>query len=95
MVKSFIVGKMAAELLDILEILIFENAHFSSNKNLQNLLLITAIKVTHLTLRTCLAFPVYMYMGISDASICMYVLWHIAQAISSIPKYVATYDRIY
>ena len=43
-VKAFMAAKLQLELIDFLEKLVFENSKFSSNRKLQNLLIITALK---------------------------------------------------
>ncbi len=44
-VKAFMAANMPSELIEILEKLVLEGSAFNENKNLQNLLLLTAIKV--------------------------------------------------
>jgi hypothetical protein len=46
-VKSFMQAGLQAELIELLEKIVLQNSSFSNNHNLQNLLIITAIKVTH------------------------------------------------
>jgi clathrin heavy chain len=48
-VKAFMAANMPSELIEILEKLVLEGSAFNENKNLQNLLLLTAIKVIILT----------------------------------------------
>ena len=45
-VKSFMGAGLQAELIELLEKIVLQNSSFSNNHNLQNLLIITAIKVT-------------------------------------------------
>lgn len=45
-VKSFMTASLQAELIELLEKIVLQNSSFSNNHNLQNLLIITAIKVT-------------------------------------------------
>ena len=44
-VKSFMNAGLQAELIELLEKIVLQNSSFSNNHNLQNLLIITAIKV--------------------------------------------------
>ena len=44
-VKSFMQAGLQAELIELLEKIVLQNSSFSNNHNLQNLLIITAIKV--------------------------------------------------
>lgn len=44
-VKSFMGAGLQAELIELLEKIVLQNSSFSNNHNLQNLLIITAIKV--------------------------------------------------
>jgi hypothetical protein len=44
-VKSFMSAGLQAELIELLEKIVLQNTNFASNHNLQNLLIITAIKV--------------------------------------------------
>ena len=44
-VKSFMTAGLQAELIELLEKIVLQNSSFSNNHNLQNLLIITAIKV--------------------------------------------------
>ena len=44
-VKAFMQAGLQAELIELLEKIVLQNSSFSSNHNLQNLLIITAIKV--------------------------------------------------
>ena len=44
-VKAFMGAGLQAELIELLEKIVLQNSSFSSNHNLQNLLIITAIKV--------------------------------------------------
>jgi clathrin heavy chain len=44
-VKSFMGADLQAELIELLEKIVLNNSSFSNNHNLQNLLIITAIKV--------------------------------------------------
>ncbi|KYN98001.1 putative clathrin heavy chain [Plasmodium gaboni] len=43
-VKAFIEKKLSSELIELLEKIVLHNSEFSDNKNLQNLLILTAIK---------------------------------------------------
>jgi clathrin heavy chain len=43
-VKSFMQADLQAELIELLEKIVLQNSSFSNNHNLQNLLIITAIK---------------------------------------------------
>jgi clathrin heavy chain len=45
-VKSFMSAGLQAELIELLEKIVLQNTNFASNHNLQNLLIITAIKVS-------------------------------------------------
>ena len=45
-VKSFMTAGLQAELIELLEKIVLQNSSFSNNHNLQNLLIITAIKVS-------------------------------------------------
>ena len=45
-VKSFMNAGLQAELIELLEKIVLQNSSFSNNHNLQNLLIITAIKVS-------------------------------------------------
>ncbi len=45
-VKSFMQAGLQAELIELLEKIVLQNSSFSNNHNLQNLLIITAIKVS-------------------------------------------------
>jgi hypothetical protein len=45
-VKAFIVADLPLDLIRLLEKLIFENTAFSDQKTLQNLLILTSIRVT-------------------------------------------------
>ncbi len=44
-VKAFMQAGLQAELIELLEKIVLQNSSFSNNHNLQNLLIITAIKV--------------------------------------------------
>ena len=44
-VKAFMQADLQAELIELLEKIVLNNTSFSNNHNLQNLLIITAIKV--------------------------------------------------
>ena len=44
-VKSFMSAGLQSELIELLEKIVLQNSSFSNNHNLQNLLIITAIKV--------------------------------------------------
>jgi clathrin heavy chain len=44
-VKAFMAADLPTELIELLEKLVLEGATFNDNKNLQNLLILTAIKV--------------------------------------------------
>ena len=46
-VKSFMSAGLQSELIELLEKIVLQNSSFSNNHNLQNLLIITAIKVCH------------------------------------------------
>ena len=46
-VKSFMQAGLQAELIELLEKIVLQNSSFSNNHNLQNLLIITAIKVQY------------------------------------------------
>jgi clathrin heavy chain len=43
-VKAFMAGELTAELIELLERIVLQGSDFSENKNLQNLLILTAIK---------------------------------------------------
>jgi len=43
-VKAFMAAGLQAELIELLEKIVLQNSSFSNNHNLQNLLIITAIK---------------------------------------------------
>ena len=45
-VKAFMLAGLQGELIELLEKIVLQNSSFSNNHNLQNLLIITAIKVT-------------------------------------------------
>ena len=45
-VKSFMGAGLQAELIELLEKIVLQNSSFSNNHNLQNLLIITAIKAS-------------------------------------------------
>lgn len=47
-VKAFMQADLQAELIELLEKIVLNNTSFSNNHNLQNLLIITAIKVIFL-----------------------------------------------
>ena len=49
------------ELIELLERIVLQGSDFSENKNLQNLLILTAIKVTTTAADTCL-YHVYLYL---------------------------------
>ena len=44
-VKAFMLAGLQGELIELLEKIVLQNSSFSNNHNLQNLLIITAIKV--------------------------------------------------
>jgi len=44
-VKAFMTAEMPQELIELLEKIVLQNSAFSNNPNLQNLLILTAIKV--------------------------------------------------
>lgn len=44
-VKAFMARELQSELIELLEKIVLQNSAFSSNANLQNLLILTAIKV--------------------------------------------------
>lgn len=46
-VKAFMLAGLQGELIELLEKIVLQNSSFSNNHNLQNLLIITAIKVYH------------------------------------------------
>ena len=52
-VKSFMQAGLQAELIELLEKIVLQNSSFSNNHNLQNLLIITAIKVRRRKLLEC------------------------------------------
>ena len=52
-VKAFMQAGLQGELIELLEKIVLQNSSFSNNHNLQNLLIITAIKVLKLPIRTC------------------------------------------
>lgn len=45
-VKAFMAKELQAELIELLEKIVLQNSAFSSNANLQNLLILTAIRVS-------------------------------------------------
>lgn len=45
-VKAFMLAGLQGELIELLEKIVLQNSSFSNNHNLQNLLIITAIKVS-------------------------------------------------
>lgn len=47
-VKAFMLAGLQGELIELLEKIVLQNSSFSNNHNLQNLLIITAIKVSFL-----------------------------------------------
>jgi clathrin heavy chain len=47
-VKAFMAKELQAELIELLEKIVLQNSAFSSNANLQNLLILTAIRVSSL-----------------------------------------------
>lgn len=53
-VKAFMLAGLQGELIELLEKIVLQNSSFSNNHNLQNLLIITAIKVS-LQLHPCLS----------------------------------------
>lgn len=45
-VKAFMAQELHSELIDLLEKIVLQNSAFSNNANLQNLLILTAIRVS-------------------------------------------------
>lgn len=63
-VKAFMLAGLQGELIELLEKIVLQNSSFSNNHNLQNLLIITAIKVYHRVSQTrhgcvCEAFVLF------------------------------------
>lgn len=46
-VKAFMARNLQAELIELLEKIVLQNSAFSNNANLQNLLILTAVKADH------------------------------------------------
>ena len=61
-VKAFMTAGLQAELIELLEKIVLQNSSFSNNHNLQNLLIITAIKASsyHSFCSGCLLFVPYV-----------------------------------
>ena len=61
-VKAFMTAGLQAELIELLEKIVLQNSSFSNNHNLQNLLIITAIKASscHSFFSVCLSVVPYL-----------------------------------
>lgn len=56
-VKAFMLAGLQGELIELLEKIVLQNSSFSNNHNLQNLLIITAIKVAPSAVNTSVCTP--------------------------------------
>ena len=61
-VKAFMLAGLQGELIELLEKIVLQNSSFSNNHNLQNLLIITAIKVNS-KLLSRLDLIMYLLLG--------------------------------